>query len=205
MLLIPFVPYGWADYARPESRRTVKLEDAVGGYGGSGYDAWFNPQGITPWRFTPDKDCAEAAVEELNESGLFEEVVFSERGSDGDLIFRGELKSTHYKAEAYTYGLSVALFLAGFAGAPIGHVSNELVVDLTLEERTTGTVLWHKSYHETKEVTLFAYWMPPGFHYDRLFALIMRDVVKSLRTELSAMFTGTISSDPASSGSSSPN
>jgi hypothetical protein len=194
MLLIPFVPYGWADYARPESRGTVKLQDVF-----EGYDAVFHRNRLISWQFRPDKDCAEAFAEELNESGLFKDVMLSERGSDGDLIFRGELKSTNYKAEVYTYGLSMAFLLPGFAGAPIGHVYNELVVDLTLEERTTGTVLWHKSYHETKEATYFAYWMPPDFYYDRLFALVMQDVVKSLQAELSALPSGATENGPTSS------
>jgi len=185
VLLLPLIPSGWADYARPESPVTEKIHEG------------------TSWQFRPDQDFAEAAAEELLESGLFKKVVFSERGSDGDLIFRGELKSTRYLANMYTYGLGlVGAFFLGCLGAPIAHVSNELIIDLTLEERTTGTVLWHKSYHETKEATFFAYWMPPDFYYDRLFALVMQDVVKSLQAELSVLSSGATENGPASSGGS---
>jgi hypothetical protein len=108
-------------------------------------------------------------------------------------------------AKLYTYGLSFFVFIPWTLGAPIGHVSNELVIELMLEERATGTVLWHKSYAETKEATAYGYWMPPEFYYDKLFALIMGDVVKSLRAELPAMFSGTTDDSPTSSRSLLPN
>jgi hypothetical protein len=192
MLMIPLIPYGWADYARPEDPATVKLYDVlVGGY--------------TAWQYSPERDFAAAAAEELSVSGFFKEVVFSEQVADRDLILRGELKSTHYLAKVYTYGLGPLQFALGMVGAPIGHVSNELAIEFVLEERVTGASLWRKSYHETKEATFYMYWMPPEFYYDKLFNSIMRDVVKSLQAELPARTSGATDDSPASSRSSSPN
>jgi hypothetical protein len=170
----------------------VKLYDVVVG-------------GSTVWQFRPERDFPAAAAEELSVSGVFKEFVLSEQIAGGDLILRGELKSTRYLAKAYMYGLGLLGLPLGMVGAPIGHVSNELAIELVLEERVTGASLWRKSYHETKEATFYLYWMPPEFYYDKLFNSIMRDVVKSLQAELPAMFSGATDHSPASSRSSSPN
>lgn len=201
MILLPLIPYGWADYAHPEDPATVKLQDVIWG----GYDALFWPNRITAWQFRPERDFAAAATEELSESGFFKEIVFSEQDAGGDLILRGELKSTRYLAKVYTYGLGPFGFFPPMVGAPIGHVSNELAVEFVLEERVTGASLWRKSYHETREATFYRYWMPPEFYYDKLFNSIMRDVVKSLQAELLARTSGATDDSPAPSRSSSPN
>ena len=185
MLLIPLIPYGWADYSRPESPETVKLQDVM-----ERYDAVFRPDAITPWQFRPQRDFADATVQELNVSRMFKEVVFSEQATDGDLILRGELKSTRYRAKVYTYSLGPLQWFPVMLGAPIGSVSNELDVEFVLEERATGRQRWHKSYHETKDATFFLYWLPPEFYYDKLFNSILQDVVKSLQAELSPRLSG---------------
>jgi hypothetical protein len=104
------------------------------------------------------------------------------------LVLRGELKSTRYVAREFTYGLGIFSFLPAIAGAPIGHLSNQLTIEFVLEERVSGASLWHKSYCETKDATFFLYWMPPEFYYDKLFGIIMRDVAKSMQAELPAVF-----------------
>jgi len=90
MILVPLIPYGWADYARPEAPQTVKLEDVTRPVGA--YDALLNPRAITPWQFRPEKDFAEATVQELNASRLFTRVVFSNQATNEDWILMGELK-----------------------------------------------------------------------------------------------------------------
>jgi len=181
MLLVPLIPYGWADYSRPESPEAVKLEDVA-----RDYDALFRPWAITQWQFRPEKDFAEATVEEFNASRLFKEAVFSEQASDGDFILRGELKATRYKAKAHTYGLGFFAWFPMMLGAPVGNVTNELMVEFVLEERVTGRPLWHKGYHKTKDATFFLYWSPPEFYYDVLFKTILEDVVKDLEATLAS-------------------
>lgn len=201
MCLIPLIPYGWADYARPESPETVKFKDI-----GGGYSLNLHPH-ASPWQFSPVKDFTEAAVEELIASGLFKAVLNREQATDGDLILRGELKPTRYNAKIYTYGLGPLLYAPYLLGAPIASTSNELDVEFVLKERETGRQLWHKSYHETKGAKFFYYWSPPEFefYYDRLFSIIMQDVVKSLQAELPARTSGTSDGSPVFSRSSSPN
>jgi hypothetical protein len=198
--LIPLIPYGWADYSRPESPEAVKIEDAWFGR----CDAFANCDTV-PWALSPEVDFAEAAAEELSASGLFKEVSFSEEASDRDLILRGEVKSTRYLAKQYYYGMGLLFLLPALAGAPIGRVSNQLAIEFVLEERVSGASLWHKSYQETKDATFFLYWMPPEFYYDKLFEIIMRDVVKSIQAELPAMLSTVTKDDALSSGSSSAN
>ncbi len=52
MLLIPLIPYGWADYARPEDPATVKLRNAVVE---EAYGPNYSPMPI-PWEFRPERD-----------------------------------------------------------------------------------------------------------------------------------------------------
>ena len=68
--VIPLMPFGWASASAPES---------------------FSPY----FKYRPSDDFAKAAVEEIQATGLFKEVFFTERESEGDLILRGEIKSTH--------------------------------------------------------------------------------------------------------------
>ena len=186
MSLIPLIPYGWAEYARPEDPATLKLHDALVE---EAYGQNYSPTPI-PWQFSPERDLPGAASHELSISGFFKEVVFSDQVADRDLILRGELLSTRYLAKQYLYGLGPVRFALWVVGAPMGHVSNELAIEFVLEERVTGASLWRKRYHETEEATFFLYRMPPEFYYGKLFNRIMRDVVESLRAELARSTPG---------------
>jgi hypothetical protein len=119
--VIPLMPFGWANASAPES---------------------FSPY----FKYRPSDDFAKAAVEEIQATGLFKEAFFTERESEGDLILRGEIKSTHYNQKVLSYGLSVYGALLWVIGAPAGTVTNELNVRLSLEDKTTKTVLWRNEY-----------------------------------------------------------
>jgi hypothetical protein len=201
MTMIPLIPYGWADYARPEDPAIWKLRSAL-------LEEAYGPNYAptpSPYEFRPERDFPAAAAWELRVSGFFKEVVFSDQVADRDLILRGEVLSTRYLAKSYLYGLGLLRCTLWMVGAPIGHVSNELAIEFVLEERVTGAALWRKSYHETEEATFYLYRMPPEFYYDKLFNRIMGDVVKSLQAKLPARTSGPTDGSPASSRSSSPN
>lgn len=76
LYLIPIMPFGWANLSAPES-----------------WSPFF--------KYRPTEDFARAAAEELRATGLFKEAFFAERTSEGDLILRGEIKSTHYNQKNY--------------------------------------------------------------------------------------------------------
>jgi len=163
---IPLMPYGWYDHAKPESRSVSLLE-------------------LSAWRFRPSRDLAKAAADELNASGLFDEVFFTERPSDGDLILRGTVKSTRYWGRVMTYGLS-RLGKALWLILPKETFHNELVIDLSLQERGADAPLWQKSYTYTYHKSpVWIYYRPADFAYDRMFKEAMQDCVKSLESALS--------------------
>src|SRR5207248_698715 len=114
------------------------------------------------FKYRPTDDFAKAAVEELQATGLFKEAFFTERESEGDLILRGEIKSTHYNQKILSYGLSGFGELFWILGLPAGTVSNELNVVLSIEDKTTKTVLWKNEYKREYDGTIWVYYAPPN-------------------------------------------
>jgi len=165
--LFPLVPFGWVDYSTPEAGNS-KITS------------------FPAWHFRPTQDFAMAAAEELDASGLFKEVFFTSRASEGDFVLKGEVKSTRYWGKNITYGLSLYAPGVWFLGLPMGTIHNELEVEFTLVDPLTGESLWHKSYNMTYHKSPFwIYKMPSDFDYDNLFKAMMKDVVKSLESTLS--------------------
>jgi len=169
LIFIPLVPYGWHDYALPEGARAFAVE-------------------LEPvHQFRPKDDLASAAVDELRASGIFKEVVVAPRVIEGDLVLHGEIKSTRYYAILMSYGLSYAAGFPWLIGLPAGKVTNELVVEFSLEDSGTGTVLWRKSYEEMYQATIWMpYSLPRQFDYAALYKTMLRDVVQNLRLELTS-------------------
>jgi len=162
MYLVPIMPFGWADYSAPE----------VGGIKMSGFGVWL---------FKPTEDLAKAAADELNASNLFKEAFFTQRPTDGDLVFRGNIKSTLYYWRILSYGLSVYGPALHFFGFPAGTIYNELTVEFSLEEQGSGLSLWKKSYNLTYDRSPYWFYsLPTDFMYDDLFKRMMRDVIKDL-------------------------
>lgn len=167
LYLIPLMPFGWADYSQPESGN-MKLTS------------------VPVWQFSPREDMAKAAAEELNATGFFKEVFFSPRSSEGELVFRGDLKSTRYWGKLITYGLSAYGPLLWFLGLPAGTIHNELAVEFRLEEPGTAQPLWQMSCHENyEEAPFWFYNLARDFDYDNLFKTCMKKAIASLQSELS--------------------
>ncbi len=163
---IPLVPLAWVDYSTPEIAFQKRTTFPV-------------------WQFQPTEDFAKAAAEEISASGLFKEAFFTSQASEGDLVLRGDIKSTRYWGKVFTYGLSIYASAAWMLGLPCGTVRNELEVEFTLVDNATGALLWHESYNMTYHKSPFwIYYIPSDFDYDNLFKAMMRDVVKSLESTL---------------------
>jgi hypothetical protein len=175
--IMPVVPFGWLDYPRPERGPYFMYYLLMGSRGEN-----------TSYRsFKPMEDLARASAEELRASGLFQEVVVAPRAAQGDLILKGEVKSTRYYATVISYGLSGAAFIPWMIGLPSGKFTNELRVEFSLEDSDTHTVLWRKAYTDVYEAThWFFYYHPDQFKYAALFKTMMRDVVHNLRQELTS-------------------
>ena len=126
MKLIPLMPFGWTTQNTPEDTPEHMCSNR--------------------WFFQPSEDLAKGAAEELNNSGVFKEAFFTSEGSEGDLILRGELKSTQYRGKTFLYGLSLDGVLLWFFGIPTGHVESDLEISFVLEDPATKQVLWKDFY-----------------------------------------------------------
>lgn len=118
LYLIPLMPYGWMTFDTPEGPER-HLTSGV-------------------WNFRPPEDIAKVIAQDLQNLGLFKETFFGFRPSDGDLILRSQLHSTRYDAKIISYGLSIEGPLLWLIGFPMGTYSNELRLELRLEDRATG-------------------------------------------------------------------
>ncbi|MCP4651932.1 MAG: hypothetical protein GY858_00910 [Candidatus Omnitrophica bacterium] len=164
MYLVPLMPYGWCDYSIPESGNT-KLNS-------------------TDWQFKPTEDLAKAAAEELRASGLFKEVFFTQRASEGDLVFQGTINSTRYWGKMYSYCLSVYGPNLWFLGLPAGTVNNELGVSFKLSDNSAQDVIWERNASEVYNKTFNLYSMPSDFTYDILYKKILLDSLGDLEGKL---------------------
>ncbi len=164
MYMIPFMPYGWQDLRIPEG-----VQDHLN-------------SGL--WQFKPAEDFAKAIAEEVNHSGIFKEVFFTYRPSEGDLSLKGEIQSTHYKGKLITYCLSLFVPPLWLIGFPITYVENRLVLSLQLVDSKTNEVLWTGSYEKRDENTSRMYALKPDFLYDRLLKEMMKEVIPSLKNKL---------------------
>jgi len=164
MYLIPLMPYGWQDLKTPEGVQ-MHLNSGL-------------------WLFRPAEDFAKAIAEELNNSRIFKEVFFTNRPSEGDLIFKGEIKSMAYDGKMITYCLSVygpVLWLIGF---PATYIQNTLGLALQLVDSKTNEVLWQATYEKKEAHTSWIYALQPDFVYDSLLKEIMKEVLPSLKNKL---------------------
>jgi hypothetical protein len=136
------------------------------------------------WIFKPTEDFAKASAEELQSSGLFKEVFYSQRESDGELLFRGRIDSTNYIGSVRSYGLSVYGPLLWIFGLPTGRIENEVVVRLSLVDHANNT-LWSGNYKRNYKVNnAFIYSLPSDFQYDILYKSIMMEAIHDLESKL---------------------
>jgi hypothetical protein len=162
MWLVPLVPFGWANLNTPEGA-SAHVTSLV-------------------WTFDPGKDMARAIAEELNNSRIFRKVSFSQKSTDGDFVLSGVIKSTLYRGEKYSYGLSIFSFSAWLLGFPYGTADNELYIELTLQDPNTEQVLWKHESRRGKASTSWIYTFKPDFFYEDLLKGTMKlEVLPSLK------------------------
>ena len=133
------------------------------------------------WLFKPPEDIAKGVAEEINNSRIFKEAFFTNRASEGELILKGNLKSTYYYGSMISYCLSfygAYLWLVGF---PAGTYENNLEISFELVESTTGNILWNETYKKEFSKTFWIYAPGADFRYDLLLKDIMKEVVPSLK------------------------
>jgi hypothetical protein len=164
LYLIPLMPFGWMTFDTPEGPER-HLTSGV-------------------WNFRPSEDIAKAIAQDLQNLGLFKETFFGYRPSDGDLVLRSQLHSTRCDAKVITYGMSVEGPLLWLIGFPTGAYSSELRLEMRLEDRKTGKLVWSGGVTELEGGVVWLYVLGADFHYD---SLLKRGLVRSfsdLQTQL---------------------
>ena len=162
LMYMPLMPVGWMTLNTPEGGQRHNLSGL--------------------WLFRPAEDIAKAVAEEINNSGIFKEVFFTNIPSGGELILRGNLKSTYYYGNFLTYCLSVFGVSSWFI-MPAGTYENSLEIAFELVEPSTGSLLWNGTYRKDFNKTFWIYAPGADFRYDQLLKEIMKEVIPSLRSK----------------------
>jgi hypothetical protein len=157
MLYVPLCPYGWVDMPVPD------------------------PGGLS-FR----EELAKAMADELQASGVFREAFFSPRTQPGDLVLRGNLRSSRFNTKYFSYGLSGYGTILWLIGLPQRTTSNELWIEMQIEDPASKTVLWKGEYRRKKSELSWMYVQDSGFYYHLLLKGVMREAIPSMRAKLSA-------------------
>lgn len=164
--LIPLWPYGTAQYNRPE-RQPI----------------WGQMDVEPP---EPRDDVAKAIAEELDHSGLFATVVYSDTDQGGDLVLRGDLITLNDDRWHTCYGLTIFFGqLLWIVGVPSGGTTQELTLNLSMVERGTGRTLWSEAFTGSDSRTVWLYSLKYGLRHPDLLKTQMRQAIKSLEATLS--------------------
>jgi len=163
---VPLVPYGRLHYNLPEQA-----------------PVW-SRKGVTPFR--PTQDVARAIAAELDNSGLFSEVVFSAFPADEELALNGDLIVLNDERWMTCYGITYFFGdLLWLMGAPMGGTTNELTMKLTLVDRATQDVLWSQTFSESDKKTEWIYAMKVALRHPELLKTELRQAITSMEAALS--------------------
>lgn len=163
LYMIPFFPCGWADMNAPEGSQ-MHLSTGM----------WMN--------YKPTDDYAKALVSELNSAGFLKEVYFANRKSNENYYIKGTILDTKYKAQMFSYGLSVYGPLLWFFGLPAGHYSNDLAVELSCIEIPSGKIILSKIYSaDQRSKVVWIYALGNDFNYSEM----LREAYRQFAIELS--------------------
>ena len=140
-------------------------------------------------RFNPAEDLAKALATELNNHRFFESAKFASRDMDGELILHGDVASTRLDTRIYSYGVSLVCAYLWLAGLPAGTVGNELSFTLTLEEPSSQTILWQKSYKVDYGETVWFYEAFAGknamaYFYESMLKGLMPSILSDLESAM---------------------
>ncbi|MCG2713434.1 MAG: hypothetical protein L6308_01120 [Candidatus Omnitrophica bacterium] len=167
LYLIPLMPFGSAQYTRPDSA------------------TMFNT--ISKFDFNVSEDLAKAIVTSLRKANLFENVYFSYGGDlQSDLLIKGSILSTDYEGKIYSYGLSFVGPLLWYFGLPCGSSYNELKLEIVLNKADTQDVLWDYAINNQKRVVQGMYysWGHDVKGYSEILQDSMNEAIKSLNEKL---------------------
>jgi len=136
--------------------------------------------------FDPHKGFAMALAEELQSKNLFRETFYAPKPEASDLVISGTIHDMTMNQTMYSYGLS---FLAAPAWMllPVGSIENELSVELTCQEASSGRRIFSRLYaapHYHKIVWMYA--IPNSCHYAEMLREIYAKFIEDLTAALIA-------------------
>lgn len=164
LYLIPLMPFGWVEYDRPDAARMFVS--------------------IDEFEFTPSEDLAKAAALSLRRSHLFKDAYFTFGGEKekADLILTGEIQSTKYQGNMWTYGLSLYGPLLWFLGAPAGNSENTLTIRMTLKKE--DHIVWEYTFNRSRKLWQWVYYR---LGYDVLaYSELMQEAMNEAVADLAA-------------------
>lgn len=164
LYMIPLSPMGFMQYERPDAART------------------FNT--VQEFDFDATEDLAKAAAYSLRKSQVFKDAYFTFGGrkSDSDLVLEGQILSTTYDGQVWSYGLSVFGPMLWFIGLPAGTSENNLELAFTLRDRNQDTVVWQDQYHFDRKIIQGLYYR---FGHDtRGYAYLMQDAMNEAISDM---------------------
>jgi hypothetical protein len=167
LYLIPLMPFGWADYERPEAASMY----------------------LSIWEYdaTPSEDLAKATALSLRRSNIFNDAFFTMGGEkqNADFLLTGEIKTFKYEGKMWSYGLSTCCPVLWLLGAPSGTSENKLEIDLQLKNKN-GKVLWDWSI--SKEDWIVQWHYARAGHdckmFSRLYQEAMNEAMKDLAEKI---------------------
>jgi curli biogenesis system outer membrane secretion channel CsgG len=181
LYLVPFMPYGWATYERPDAARYFVT--------------------LSQFEFNVSEDLAKAAVTSIRKSGLFKDVFFSYGGDKdkADLILKGEVISTKYEGSIYSYGLSLYGPLLWIFGLPAGSSTDNLGLKFSLVDLKTSKILWESSYtgEETISQGYYYNWGHDVRGYSILMEKAMNEALKDMHKSLAGKFETPTAATPS--------
>ena len=140
LYLIPLMPFGSAQYTRPESAAMFLT--------------------IGKFDFNPSEDLAKAIVTSLRRANLFKNVYFTYGGDlKPDFLIKGNIISTDWEGKIYSYGLSIIGPDLWFLGLPCGSSYDEIKLELFLNKPDTEDVIWNYSFNKSRRIV-------QGLYYD---------------------------------------
>lgn len=168
LYLIPLMPFGYAEYERPDAARM------------------FNT--IAEFDFDMSEDLAKAAAYSLRKSGLFVDAFFTFGGDKekAQLLLEGEVFSTIYNGKIFSYGLSAYGPLLWFFGLPMGTSRNDVVLNLKLTDLISGKGIWEKNYNLTHKIVQGLY-----YHYGhdvKGYAYLMQEIMNDAVEDMNRKF-----------------
>ncbi len=163
LYMVPLALYGSQDFSVPEGSQ-MHITSGL----------WIN--------YKPTEDFAKALAEELQGIGLFKEAYFDFKSGNANYVIQGTILNTDYNGKIFSYCLSVYGPILWFIGFPNATVENNLEIELTCTDTSSGNTVLTKRYKaEPVSNVSWIYHMSNDFNYPEMLQSIYLEFSKDLQ------------------------